>query len=166
MIRRKSWISSPAGAPFCRPQRRNQAARFRVARDGEADPTPPSEPAARSASLGGGRRSARRTMDTSPIATFALEPDPPRGPGGGSVGLGSAGAAPRESLDEARLSALLVELAGEASALRFEVAPNPCVGAAILSRGEVIGRGVHRVCGVAPPKQEPLAGAGPSDVPR
>jgi diaminohydroxyphosphoribosylaminopyrimidine deaminase/5-amino-6-(5-phosphoribosylamino)uracil reductase len=105
-------------------------------------------------------------MDTSPIATFALEPDPPRDPAGGSVGLGSAGADPGESLDEARLAALLVELAAEASALRFEVAPNPCVGAAILSRGEVIGRGVHRVWGGAHAEVEALAAAERSGVPR
>ena len=42
-----------------------------------------------------------------------------------------------------RLEELMRELASKASALRFQVAPNPCVGAAILSREVEIGRGFH-----------------------
>lgn len=52
-----------------------------------------------------------------------------------------------ESLDEARLTQLLEELGGEARAFRFEVAPNPCVGAAVLAGDEVLARGYHEVWG-------------------
>ena len=41
------------------------------------------------------------------------------------------------------LRQLLVELAEAASARRFEVAPNPCVGAAVLAGATVLARGVH-----------------------
>lgn len=50
--------------------------------------------------------------------------------------------------DEARLRALLGEIAQEARELRFEVAPNPCVGAVLLdANGVELGRGVHSVWG-------------------
>ncbi len=50
----------------------------------------------------------------------------------------------RESLDEPRLSNLLRELGEEARAMRFSVAPNPCVGAAVLNAsGQVLARGFH-----------------------
>jgi diaminohydroxyphosphoribosylaminopyrimidine deaminase/5-amino-6-(5-phosphoribosylamino)uracil reductase len=52
-----------------------------------------------------------------------------------------------ETLDEVRLTKLLEELAGAARAFRFEVAPNPCVGCAVLAGGEVIARGYHEVWG-------------------
>ena len=38
------------------------------------------------------------------------------------------------ALDGARLANLLTELGREAARRRFEVAPNPCVGAAVLYR--------------------------------
>ena len=51
------------------------------------------------------------------------------------------------SLDPTALRTLLHELAMEARTHRFEVAPNPCVGAAVLGRGRVVSRGWHRVWG-------------------
>ena len=52
-----------------------------------------------------------------------------------------------ESLDEVRLTRLLEELGAAARAFRFEVAPNPCVGCALLAGGEVVARGYHEVYG-------------------
>lgn len=52
-----------------------------------------------------------------------------------------------ESLAEARLTKLLEELGKESRAFRFEVAPNPCVGAAALSGDAVVARGFHEVWG-------------------
>jgi diaminohydroxyphosphoribosylaminopyrimidine deaminase/5-amino-6-(5-phosphoribosylamino)uracil reductase len=52
-----------------------------------------------------------------------------------------------ETIDETRLSELLAELGKEARAYRFEVAPNPCVGAALLAGDEVVARGFHEVWG-------------------
>ncbi len=46
-----------------------------------------------------------------------------------------------DSLDEALLTRLMTELESEAALRRFEVAPNPCVGAAVLSGGKVVSRG-------------------------
>ena len=46
-------------------------------------------------------------------------------------------------LDPGLLEAQLRELALEARAHRFEVAPNPCVGAGILSGGRLVARGFH-----------------------
>lgn len=56
---------------------------------------------------------------------------------------------PADLLDEARLRALLAELGRDATRFRFDVAPNPCVGAAVLSNGEVVARGYHQVWGEA-----------------
>ena len=42
-----------------------------------------------------------------------------------------------------RLDDLLAELGRRAAELRFRVAPNPCVGAAVISQGVEIGRGFH-----------------------
>lgn len=42
---------------------------------------------------------------------------------------------------------LFAELADEVRNERFAVAPNPCVGAAILAEGRVVARGVHREWG-------------------
>lgn len=53
------------------------------------------------------------------------------------------------ALDDARLSTLLGELAVEAFRHRFDVAPNPCVGAAVLSGERVIARGFHEAWGEA-----------------
>jgi diaminohydroxyphosphoribosylaminopyrimidine deaminase/5-amino-6-(5-phosphoribosylamino)uracil reductase len=52
-----------------------------------------------------------------------------------------------ETLDEARLTQLLAELGKQAHAFRFEVAPNPCVGAALLAGDDVVARGYHEVWG-------------------
>jgi len=52
-----------------------------------------------------------------------------------------------EIRDETLLRSLLAELGEEARRHRFEVAPNPCVGAALLSRGRVVARGFHRAWG-------------------
>lgn len=49
--------------------------------------------------------------------------------------------------DETALRRLLGELGREARAYRFEVAPNPCVGAALLAGSDVVARGYHRVYG-------------------
>lgn len=49
-----------------------------------------------------------------------------------------------EPLSEAALRGLLAELGREAREERFEVAPNPAVGAALLSGASVLARGVHR----------------------
>jgi len=50
-----------------------------------------------------------------------------------------------ESLDEVRSTRLLEELGAAARAFRFEVAPNPCVGSAVLAGGDVVARGYHEV---------------------
>lgn len=52
-----------------------------------------------------------------------------------------------EALDEALISRLLAELGEGARRTRFEVAPNPCVGAALLSHGVEQARGFHRFYG-------------------
>lgn len=52
-------------------------------------------------------------------------------------------------LDEARLRALLGELAHDSTRFRFDVAPNPCVGAAVIAGGDVVARGFHQVWGEA-----------------
>ncbi len=52
-------------------------------------------------------------------------------------------------LGEAALRQILAELASAARAFRFDVAPNPCVGAAVVAGGAVIARGYHRVYGRA-----------------
>lgn len=70
------------------------------------------------------------------------------------------------SLDEETLSRLLRELALEARGRRFDVAPNPCVGAAVLSEGQVIGRGVHTVFGGPHAEVIALEAAAQSGVPR
>jgi diaminohydroxyphosphoribosylaminopyrimidine deaminase/5-amino-6-(5-phosphoribosylamino)uracil reductase len=48
-----------------------------------------------------------------------------------------------------QLRALLADLGRAAGAFRFDVAPNPSVGAAVLSNGVEVGRGFHRVWGGA-----------------
>lgn len=54
---------------------------------------------------------------------------------------------PSLDLDPALLQGHLRSLAEGAQAFRFEVAPNPCVGAGILSRGRLVAQGFHRVYG-------------------
>lgn len=103
-------------------------------------------------------------METKPLMTFQ-QPDSPHGkatPGPGKTVCTGA----RTPLDEGRLRQLLEELGREARRFRFEVAPNPCVGAAILADGEVIGRGYHRSWGSGHAEVEALAEAARSGVPR
>ncbi len=64
------------------------------------------------------------------------------------------------------LRALLGDLGRAASAFRFDVAPNPCVGAAVFSDGVEIGRGFHRVWGGAHAEIQALEAASASGVPR
>ncbi len=66
----------------------------------------------------------------------------------------------------AQYHALLDELGRSAPAFRFEVAPNPCVGASVLSDGVEIGRGYHRVWGGPHAELEALEAARASGVPR
>ncbi|MBL8857239.1 MAG: bifunctional diaminohydroxyphosphoribosylaminopyrimidine deaminase/5-amino-6-(5-phosphoribosylamino)uracil reductase RibD [Planctomycetes bacterium] len=54
-----------------------------------------------------------------------------------------------ETLDSEHLRTLLAGLAHDATRFRFDVAPNPCVGAAVVSGTEVIARGFHQVWGDA-----------------
>lgn len=68
-------------------------------------------------------------------------------------------------LDPRLLEDLLAELGREARTFRFEVAPNPCVGAAVLSQGQVVARGYHRVWGGPHAEVEALANAQASGVP-
>lgn len=68
------------------------------------------------------------------------------------------------SLDETFLRALLAELGREAHAWRFEVAPNPCVGAAVLAGEHVVARGLHRAWGGPHAEVEALAAARASGV--
>jgi diaminohydroxyphosphoribosylaminopyrimidine deaminase/5-amino-6-(5-phosphoribosylamino)uracil reductase len=68
--------------------------------------------------------------------------------------------------EEAHFRALLAALARASSAHRFEVAPNPCVGAAVLSDGVEIGRGFHRVYGGPHAEVLAIEAARESGVPR
>ncbi|MDA1265456.1 MAG: bifunctional diaminohydroxyphosphoribosylaminopyrimidine deaminase/5-amino-6-(5-phosphoribosylamino)uracil reductase RibD [Planctomycetota bacterium] len=70
-----------------------------------------------------------------------------------------------QPLDAQSLGALLAELGVEARAHRFEVAPNPCVGAAVLAAGEVVARGYHRVWGQEHAEVDALRAARESGVP-
>jgi diaminohydroxyphosphoribosylaminopyrimidine deaminase/5-amino-6-(5-phosphoribosylamino)uracil reductase len=67
--------------------------------------------------------------------------------------------------EEAQYRGLLGEL-GRAAAFHFEVAPNPCVGAAVLSDGVEIGRGVHRQWGGPHAEVLAIEAARASGVPR
>jgi diaminohydroxyphosphoribosylaminopyrimidine deaminase / 5-amino-6-(5-phosphoribosylamino)uracil reductase len=69
------------------------------------------------------------------------------------------------TLDEALIRRLLEELAREAVRFRFEVAPNPCVGAAVLAGERVLGRGCHEVWGEAHAEVQAIAAARASGVP-
>ncbi|MEZ6013565.1 MAG: bifunctional diaminohydroxyphosphoribosylaminopyrimidine deaminase/5-amino-6-(5-phosphoribosylamino)uracil reductase RibD [Planctomycetota bacterium] len=68
-------------------------------------------------------------------------------------------------LDPRLLEDLLAQLGREARAFRFEVAPNPCVGAAVLAQGQVVARGFHRHWGGPHAEIEALAAARASGVP-
>lgn len=66
---------------------------------------------------------------------------------------------------EERCTSLLRELGEHARRFRFEVAPNPCVGAAVLSADRVIARGFHEVWGEDHAEIRALAAARESGVP-
>lgn len=51
------------------------------------------------------------------------------------------------ALDPSLVARVLAELGEEARRHRFQVAPNPCVGAAVLCGGEVLVRGFHEAWG-------------------
>ena len=67
---------------------------------------------------------------------------------------------------EANYRQLVHELAHEAERYRFEVAPNPCVGAAVLAGERVIARGFHQRWGEQHAEAMALALAESSGVPR
>ena len=69
-------------------------------------------------------------------------------------------------LDEATLRQILAELGSAARAFRFDVAPNPCVGAAVFASGAVIARGFHRSWGREHAEIDALAVAHLSGVPK
>jgi diaminohydroxyphosphoribosylaminopyrimidine deaminase/5-amino-6-(5-phosphoribosylamino)uracil reductase len=64
-----------------------------------------------------------------------------------------------------RLSDWLAELGSQAKAYRFDVAPNPCVGAAVLAGDRLIARGFHEVWGREHAEINALAAARASGVP-
>lgn len=68
-------------------------------------------------------------------------------------------------LDTARFHGLLEELGREAREFRFQVAPNPCVGAAVLAGGRVVAKGFHCLWGEAHAEVDALAAARRTDVP-
>jgi len=67
-------------------------------------------------------------------------------------------------LDEAALRVLLRELGEAAGRHRFDVAPNPCVGAAVLAGSSVVARGYHEVWGAAHAEINALRAAEASGV--
>lgn len=69
------------------------------------------------------------------------------------------------TLDPRLLEDLLAQLGREARAFRFEVAPNPCVGAAVLSQGQVVARGFHQNWGGPHAEVHALEAARASGVP-
>lgn len=71
-----------------------------------------------------------------------------------------------QALNPEALGSLLDRLGREAGRYRFEVAPNPCVGAAVLSAGEVIGEGYHQAYGDFHAEVHALAAARASGVPQ
>ncbi len=68
--------------------------------------------------------------------------------------------------DEVALRTLLHELGLAARAWRFSVAPNPCVGAAVLAGSKVVARGFHEGWGESHAEIRALAAADSSGVPR
>jgi diaminohydroxyphosphoribosylaminopyrimidine deaminase/5-amino-6-(5-phosphoribosylamino)uracil reductase len=70
------------------------------------------------------------------------------------------------SAEPIELGPLLLDLAEAAAAHRFRVAPNPCVGAAVLSDGVEIGRGFHLAWGGPHAETAALAAAADSGIPR
>jgi diaminohydroxyphosphoribosylaminopyrimidine deaminase/5-amino-6-(5-phosphoribosylamino)uracil reductase len=71
-----------------------------------------------------------------------------------------------EVLDDAARRTLLEELAESSRAFRFEVAPNPCVGAAVVAGGKVVSRGYHEAWGEDHAELRALKAAAASGVPR
>jgi len=70
------------------------------------------------------------------------------------------------SLTRARFTEVLTDLGERARAWRFDVAPNPCVGAAFLdAHGSVIAEGFHRVWGGAHAEVEALRALAATGVP-
>ncbi|MFT5463972.1 MAG: diaminohydroxyphosphoribosylaminopyrimidine deaminase [Planctomycetota bacterium] len=73
---------------------------------------------------------------------------------------------PSGGATDGQYAALLEELGTVAGEFRFEVAPNPCVGAIVLSDGVEIGRGFHERWGAAHAEINALAAAAKSGVAR
>ncbi|MCP5021233.1 MAG: bifunctional diaminohydroxyphosphoribosylaminopyrimidine deaminase/5-amino-6-(5-phosphoribosylamino)uracil reductase RibD [bacterium] len=71
-----------------------------------------------------------------------------------------------QTLNPEVLGSLLDRLGHEAGRFRFEVAPNPCVGAAVLAAGEVVGMGYHETYGGPHAEIQALAVARASGVPQ
>jgi diaminohydroxyphosphoribosylaminopyrimidine deaminase/5-amino-6-(5-phosphoribosylamino)uracil reductase len=69
------------------------------------------------------------------------------------------------TLDETQLATLLHELGQAAGEFRFEVAPNPCVGAAVIANGVVIARAFHEYWGGPHAEVRALEAARASGVP-
>lgn len=70
-----------------------------------------------------------------------------------------------QTLDPALARNLLRELGEEARGFRFDIAPNPSVGAAVMAGSRVVARGFHRVWGEAHAEVDALALAAQTDVP-
>ncbi len=70
------------------------------------------------------------------------------------------------TLDEAAITGLLQSLGDEARRFRFDVAPNPCVGAAVLAGGREVARACHEVWGEAHAEVRAFARAEASGVPK
>lgn len=69
------------------------------------------------------------------------------------------------TLDETFVRQLLTELGRDARRSRFEVAPNPCVGAAVLAGSLVVARGFHELWGGPHAEPNALDAAERSNVP-
>ena len=69
------------------------------------------------------------------------------------------------ALEPSVVAPLLEELRGESLEHRFEVAPNPCVGAAVVSGERVVGRGYHEVWGGAHAEVNAMNAAREAGVP-
>ena len=71
-----------------------------------------------------------------------------------------------ETLDRSEIRALLRDLGEEARRFRFVIAPNPCVGAAVLAGRRVVGKGYHEVFGEGHAEVRALAAAEQSGIPK
>jgi len=69
------------------------------------------------------------------------------------------------ALEPSTVAPLLEDLRRESQEYRFAVAPNPCVGAAVLSGDRVIGRGYHKRWGEAHAEVNAMAAAREAGVP-